>query len=140
MCCVRRGRRRLDSFVFCRDLAVEARGQAEVAKRAGAAKRVARRPARVGGSPWTPTDSGRRGEAATQESKRPPGQPRGGMQGRKMGRGGLGEPKLAPAAAFLPLPRPDRKIDAKVSWPGGRQTGKSRPRGVADFYLSRPFG
>ena len=59
-------------------------------------------------------------KAAAHEHTRPPGQPHGGMQGRKMGRGGLGEPKLAPAAAFLPLPRPDRKIDAKVSWPGGR--------------------
>ena len=101
MCCVRRGRRRLDSFVFCRDLAVEARGQAEAAKRAGAAKRVARRrPGASWGSHWLRSTPG--AGRLPRTSTRPPGQPHGGMQGRKMGRGGLGEPKLAPAAAYCP--------------------------------------
>ena len=94
MCCVRRGRRRLDSFVFCRDLAVEARGQAEVAKRAGAAKRVARRGAdqRAPGQPLAPLNSGRGKAASHEQQKGRRGSPTAVRRARKWGAAALGSP------------------------------------------------
>ena len=112
---------RLDSFVFSsyRGLAVgSSRPSGSSQARRGSQARGAAPTSARRGSPWAPPASGR-GEAAAHEHKVAGAAPRRYV-GPENGHGGLGEPKLVPAAAFLPLPRPDRKIDAKVSWPGGR--------------------